>query len=122
MSPGGVRGQKRPRCDTRMRQLGPFAGLLPCGVHLDASTMENGPLRVIPESHHSGVLADEAVLDYVKHHEPVECLVRRGGVLAMRPLLLHSSSKARSEDPRRVLHIEYAESMDLGPRIRLAVA
>jgi ectoine hydroxylase-related dioxygenase (phytanoyl-CoA dioxygenase family) len=91
-------------------------------VHLDASTMENGPLRVIPESHHSGVLADEAALDYLKHHEPVECLVRRGGVLAMRPLLLHSSSKARSEDPRRVLHIEYAESMDLGPRIRLTVA
>jgi ectoine hydroxylase-related dioxygenase (phytanoyl-CoA dioxygenase family) len=91
-------------------------------VHLDASTAENGPLRVIPYSHLRGILSDDAVLDYVKHQEPVECLVRRGGILAMRPLLIHSSSKASSEDPRRVLHIEYTESLILSSRIRLAVA
>jgi hypothetical protein len=28
----------------------------------------------------------------------------------------------RNEDPRRVLHIEYADSLDLSPHIRLAVA
>jgi ectoine hydroxylase-related dioxygenase (phytanoyl-CoA dioxygenase family) len=91
-------------------------------VHLDASTAENGPLRVIPRSHLSGVLTDDRVLDFVKRHEPVECVVPRGGVIAMRPLLIHSSSKARNEDPRRVLHFEYADSLNLNPRIRLAIA
>jgi len=91
-------------------------------LQLDDSTAENGPLRVIPKSHLTGVLSDEAVLENVKHHEAVECVAPRGGVIAMRPLLLHSSSKARNDEPRRVLHIEYADSLDLGPGIRLAVS
>ena len=49
-------------------------------------------------------------------------LVPQGGVLAMRPLLIHSSSKGRTEGLRRVLHIEYAESLMLDEHIRLAVA
>jgi ectoine hydroxylase-related dioxygenase (phytanoyl-CoA dioxygenase family) len=91
-------------------------------VHLDPSTAENGPLRVIPGSHVLGVLNDEAVLEHVRAHDPSVCLVHRGGVIAMRPLLIHSSSKARNDEPRRVLHIEYVHSLDLGPRIGLAVA
>ena len=90
-------------------------------VHLDASTSANGPLRVIPGSHAAGLLTDNQVFDYVKAHVPIECLAPRGSVIAMRPLLIHSSSKARIGDPRRVLHIEYAESLELEPGIRLAV-
>jgi hypothetical protein len=89
-------------------------------VHLDGSNADNGPLRVIPGSHGSGVLTDEAVLQYVASHEEVACLTQRGGVIAMRPLLIHSSSKAKSAEPRRVLHIEYADSLYLGGDIRLA--
>jgi ectoine hydroxylase-related dioxygenase (phytanoyl-CoA dioxygenase family) len=91
-------------------------------VHLDASTTDNGPLRVVPGSQAAGVLADSDVVDYVSSHSRVECLVPRGGVLAMRPLIIHSSSKARSTAPRRVLHIEYANSLELEHGIRLAVA
>jgi hypothetical protein len=40
----------------------------------------------------------------------------------MRPLLIHCSSKAQTEMPRRVLHIEYADSLGLKPGIRLALA
>ena len=90
-------------------------------VHLDASARENGPLRVVPGSHEAGVLTDKEVFAYVRDHSQVECLAQRGGVLAMRPLLIHSSSKARASAPRRVLHIEYADSLDLEPGIRLAV-
>jgi ectoine hydroxylase-related dioxygenase (phytanoyl-CoA dioxygenase family) len=90
-------------------------------VHLDASTSKNGPLRVVPGSHVAGVLSDQGVLDYVRQHEHMDCLIARGGVLAMYPLLIHSSSKARSGDPRRVLHLEYAESLDLGAGVHLAV-
>jgi hypothetical protein len=38
----------------------------------------------------------------------VECLVPRGGLLVMRPLLLHASSPASAPAHRRVLHLEYA--------------
>lgn len=91
-------------------------------IHLDASTAENGPLRVIPGSHVAGVLSDEEVFSIARRQEHVECLVTRGGVLAMRPLLIHSSSKARVDAPRRVLHIEYADSLNLGENICLATA
>jgi hypothetical protein len=40
----------------------------------------------------------------------------------MRPLLIHASSKAQTAEPRRVLHIEYADSLELMPGIQLAVA
>jgi ectoine hydroxylase-related dioxygenase (phytanoyl-CoA dioxygenase family) len=90
-------------------------------VHLDASTADNGPLRVIPSSHGKGVLTDAAVLQSVSANQEVECLTRCGGVIAMRPLLIHSSSKARSLEPRRVLHIECADSLDFGNGVRLAV-
>ena len=90
-------------------------------VHLDASTNENGPLRVIPGSHQLGVLADRAVIAHARTHPRMECTVSRGGVLAMRPLLIHASSKARNTNPRRVLHIEYADALDLGVGVRLAI-
>jgi ectoine hydroxylase-related dioxygenase (phytanoyl-CoA dioxygenase family) len=91
-------------------------------IHLDASTSENGPLRIIPGSHLGGVLGDDEILDLARIRENVEALVLRGGVLAMRPLLIHSSSKARSAEPRRALHIEYADALDLMPGARLAIA
>jgi ectoine hydroxylase-related dioxygenase (phytanoyl-CoA dioxygenase family) len=91
-------------------------------IHLDASTSDNGPLRVIPGSHAAGVLTDAQVLDHARANTPAECLVPRGGALAMSPMIIQSSSKARTESPRRVLHIEYADSLDLAAGVRLAVA
>ena len=99
-----------------------LARVLALRIHLDASTSENGPLRVIAGSHVCGVMTDEQVFTYASAHASVECLVPRGGVLAMRPLLIHSSSKARTAAARRVLHIEYADSLALGLGIRLAIA
>jgi ectoine hydroxylase-related dioxygenase (phytanoyl-CoA dioxygenase family) len=96
--------------------------ILALRIHLDASTAENGPLRVLPGSHLAGALSDDEILELARTQEKVECLVPRGGVLAMRPLLIHSSSKARAGEPRRVLHLEYAEALDLGPGLRLAIA
>jgi ectoine hydroxylase-related dioxygenase (phytanoyl-CoA dioxygenase family) len=91
-------------------------------IHLDASTGENGPLRVIPGSHLAGVLSDDQILELARTREKVEAHVSRGGVLAMWPLLVHSSSKARADEPRRVLHLEYADALDLGPGLRLSIA
>ncbi len=69
-----------------------------------------------------GVLTDDAVLGHASTHEEVVCITQRGGVVAMRPLLIHSSSKAHGIEPRRVLHIEYTDSLDFGGDIQLAVA
>lgn len=91
-------------------------------LHLDPSTVENGPLRVIAGSHLSGVLTDEKIFRVAKTEQALDCVVSRGGVLAMRPLLIHASSKAHSAAPRRVLHIEYADSLQLNDGVRLATA
>ena len=91
-------------------------------IHLDSSTPENGPLRVIPGSHKLGVLSSAEILRATNSVPAETCLVRRGGVVAMRPLLLHSSVKARASQPRRVLHIEYADSLNFSPNVRLCIA
>jgi len=73
-------------------------------VHLDASTSESGPLRVVPGSHRFGRLT---VSEADTHRKVLgEAVVEspRGGALVMRPLLLHASSKATSPTRRRVLH------------------
>jgi len=45
----------------------------------------------------------------------VTCAARAGDILAMRPLLLHASSKSTQPARRRVLHVEYAASDLPGP-------
>lgn len=91
-------------------------------VHLDDSTNENGPLRVLPGTHMLGVLTDEEIHDLSQKVAQAECLVPCGGVLAMRPLIVHASSKAQNEMPRRVLHIEYSTPNALPDGLALAIA
>ncbi len=91
-------------------------------LHLDAATGENGPLHIVDGSHVHGVLSDETVFRLGRERPAATCLVGRGGVLAMRPLVIHASSKAKTDAPRRVLHFEYADRLDLAPGIRLALA
>lgn len=97
-------------------------GLVALRVHLDDSLSENGPLRVLPGTHRNGVLSDAEIGDLVSRSRPHECIVGRGGVLAMRPLIVHASSKSTSSAPRRVLHIEYADALELGSDLDLEVA
>ncbi len=99
-----------------------LANVIALRIHLDPSRADNGPLRLIPSSHVEGVLTEAEVLQVAKASCPVEILGNRGAILAMRPLLVHASSKAVSPAPRRVLHIEYAPSLDLAPGVRLALA
>jgi ectoine hydroxylase-related dioxygenase (phytanoyl-CoA dioxygenase family) len=91
-------------------------------LHLDASVAENGPLRVLPGTHTLGVLSDDSLHALSTQIEAADCLVPRGGILAMRPLVVHASSKSQSNAPRRVLHIEYAASSAIGDGLELAIA
>jgi hypothetical protein len=90
-------------------------------VHLDDSTLENGPLRVLPGTHDRGVLSDAEIEQLAREIEAVACIARAGGVVAMRPLIVHASSKSADANPRRVLHIEYAAALTLAPSVELAV-
>jgi hypothetical protein len=90
-------------------------------VSLDPSTDANGPLRVLPGTHVHGLLDDAAVERLAREVSPVSCTVGAGGIVAMRPLLLHASSKSTSDARRRVLHIEYAAATRFGPGLGLAV-
>ena len=91
-------------------------------LHLDNCTEESGPLRVIPGTHGMGILSNEEIERHAAYQEPVECLAARGGVVAMRPLVIHASSKSRSQAPRRILHIEYAANPDIAHPLQLALA
>jgi ectoine hydroxylase-related dioxygenase (phytanoyl-CoA dioxygenase family) len=90
-------------------------------VHLDDSTAENGPLRVLPGTHTLGVLSDDTLHDLSTRIAALDCTVLVGGVLAMSPLIVHASSKSQSEIPRRVLHIEYAASARIGDQLALSI-
>jgi ectoine hydroxylase-related dioxygenase (phytanoyl-CoA dioxygenase family) len=91
-------------------------------IHLDDSTAWNGPLRVLPGTQRMGVMDDDMVRDLAKKVPPIDCLVSRGGVIAMKPLTVHASSKSETDAPRRVLHIEYAASPSIAKPLTLAMA
>jgi len=75
-------------------------------IHLDDCTKENGALRVIEGSHRHGVIP---ITEWTKEKQGTEriCEVGRGGVLMMRPLILHASKRTENEARRRVIHVEF---------------
>jgi ectoine hydroxylase-related dioxygenase (phytanoyl-CoA dioxygenase family) len=82
--------------------------MLTVRVHLDPCGLANGPVRVLPGSHTSGKLSG-ADIDAWKERAPaVDTPVGVGGLLLMRPLILHASSAATHPGRRRVIHLEYA--------------
>jgi ectoine hydroxylase-related dioxygenase (phytanoyl-CoA dioxygenase family) len=85
--------------------------MLAVRIHLDDCTRDNGALRVLPGTHRFGWIDHEAGLWRSRVPE-VCCEVRAGGLLLMRPLILHASSPAATPAHRRVLHFEFA-SFDL---------
>jgi len=91
-------------------------------LHLDNSNSQNGPLRILPGTHKAGVLTDDEIHKLAENGGAVECPVPPSGAILMRPLVIHASSKSVSDDPRRVLHIEYATEKEILPGMMLAIA
>lgn len=75
-------------------------------LQLDDNAAETGPLEVVPGTHRMGRLSSEAIRDAAASCK-VPCVVERGGVVVLRPLLVHSSAKGRTAGRRRVLHFLY---------------
>lgn len=76
-------------------------------VHLDDADETNGCLRVIPGSHLQGRLSTEQINNLRSEVGSVSCVVKKGDVMVMRPLLLHASSISKRPAHRRVVHLEY---------------
>jgi ectoine hydroxylase-related dioxygenase (phytanoyl-CoA dioxygenase family) len=82
--------------------------MLTVRLHLDDCGEQNGPLRVLPCSHRHGKLDANAIRAWRAEVPAVVCTIKCGGVVLMRPLLLHASSPARRPEHRRVIHLEFA--------------
>ncbi len=78
-------------------------------IHLDASTIENGCLKVLPRSHLMGILSQTEIVTHARMvNEVTYCEANAGSAFIMRPHLVHSSSKASQPSRRRVLHLEFS--------------
>jgi len=76
-------------------------------IHLDDTDEYNGALKVIPKSHAKGIYRPETI-DWSVETETI-CNVERGGVMIMKPLILHSSNRTTNGKKRRVIHIEFSD-------------
>lgn len=76
-------------------------------IHLDDTDEYNGALKVIPTSHAKGIYRPETI-DWSVETETI-CKVHKGGIMLMKPLLLHGSSRTTNGKKRRVIHIEFSD-------------
>ncbi len=73
-------------------------------IHLDDTSKKNGALRVIPYSHKNGITrVDQNTLNT---DSEIYCEIKKGGVMLMKPLTLHASSRTTNQKQRRVIHLE----------------
>jgi ectoine hydroxylase-related dioxygenase (phytanoyl-CoA dioxygenase family) len=76
-------------------------------IHLDDTDEQNGALKVVPNSHAKGIYRPETI-DWNVETENI-CSVEKGGVMIMKPLLLHGSNRTTNGKKRRVIHIEFSD-------------
>ncbi|AZA99771.1 phytanoyl-CoA dioxygenase [Chryseobacterium joostei] len=76
-------------------------------IHLDNTDENNGALKVVPKSHSKGIYRPETI-DWKIESEKI-CNVEKGGVMLMKPLILHGSNRTTNGKKRRVIHIEFSD-------------
>jgi len=77
-------------------------------IHLDDTDQDNGALKVIPGSHKKDIYRTETI-NWQAETEAT-CDVKAGGLMFMRPLLLHASNRTINNKKRRVIHIEFSKA------------
>ena len=82
--------------------------MLSVRLHLDACNETNGALRVQPGTHRHGRIPQADIMNFVDDRSTKSCNVPIGGLVLMRPLILHSSRKMTNPTQRRVVHLEFA--------------
>ncbi|MCG2612899.1 phytanoyl-CoA dioxygenase family protein [Terrimonas sp. NA20] len=76
-------------------------------IHLDDTNRDNGALRVIRGSHLKGINRVNGIKP--DQEEEVTCEVPAGGVMIMKPLIMHASSRTVNDARRRVIHLEFCD-------------
>jgi len=76
-------------------------------IHLDDTDEYNGALKVVPKSHSKGIYRPETI-DWTIENEEI-CSVEKGGIMIMKPLILHGSNRTTNGKKRRVIHIEFSD-------------
>ncbi len=77
-------------------------------IHLDDTDEYNGALNVLKGSHRKGICRPEN-LDMTQEAEHC-CRVAKGGLMLMKPLLMHASHRSSNGRRRRVIHIEFSDT------------
>jgi ectoine hydroxylase-related dioxygenase (phytanoyl-CoA dioxygenase family) len=77
-------------------------------IHLDDTDENNGALKVIPGTHAKGVYRAETISAAGENEQL--CRVKKGGIMIMRPLLMHASGRTVNDKKRRVIHIEFSNT------------
>ena len=91
--------------------------MLTLRLHLDAADEHNGALWISPGTHRLGrIVANEAATLAAKYGKTL-CKVNAGDALLFRPLVLHASRKSTNNQPRRVVHLEFA-GIELPPPLQ----
>ena len=75
-------------------------------IHLDDTDENNGALRVFTKSHVKKIYRPDTI-NWSEETETT-CSVKQGGIMLMKPLTLHSSSRTTNHKKRRVIHIEFS--------------
>jgi len=78
-------------------------------IHLDDTDENNGALKVIDGSHLKKIFRPETI-NYANEKE-IFCNVEAGGIMLMKPLLLHGSNRTSNQKRRRVIHIEFSNKV-----------
>lgn len=78
-------------------------------LHFDDCDSDNGPLKILCGSHKLGRLENNFYsLNGVAENSEKVLTAAAGQIIAMKPLVVHASSKSVKPLHRRVLHVEYA--------------
>lgn len=91
-------------------------------IHLDDTNENNGALKVVPNSHSKEIYRPETI-DWNVEREEI-CSVNKGGIMIMKPLILHGSNRTTNQKKRRVIHIEFSNMelpVELGWSERLEI-
>ena len=75
-------------------------------IHLDDTDENNGALKVMPGTHKMGILRAENI----NPNNEIFCRVPAGGVMIMKPLLMHASERTVNNKNRRIIHIEISRT------------
>ena len=86
-------------------------------IHLDNTDENNGALKVIPKSHLKKIYRPETINWNIETE--ITCCVQQGGIMLMKPLILHSSNRTTNNQKRRVIHLEFA-NIELPKELRWA--